>query len=58
MDHDPELLFNYLNQTRDLFGNRIYLDEQDGENPEQKKCFQNIEKFSEKIFLENVLEKC
>ena len=34
MDHDPELLFNYLNQTRDLFGNRIYLDEQTCENPE------------------------
>ena len=37
MDHDPELLFNYLNQTRELFGNRIYLDEQDGENTEQNK---------------------
>ena len=37
MDHDPELLFNYLNQTRELFGNRIYLDEQDSENPEQNK---------------------
>ena len=37
MDHDPELLFNYLNQTRELFGNRIYLDEQDGENTGQNK---------------------
>ena len=37
MDHDPELLFSYLNQTRELFGNRIYLDEQDGENTEQNK---------------------
>ena len=33
MDHDPELLFSYLNQTRELFGNRIYLDEQTDENP-------------------------
>ena len=32
MDHDPELLFSYLNQTRELFGNRIYLDEQTDEN--------------------------
>ena len=37
MDHDPELLFNYLNQTRELFGNRIYLDEQDSENPKHNK---------------------
>ena len=36
MDHDPELLFNYLNQTRELFGNRIYLDEQTDENPGRK----------------------
>jgi hypothetical protein len=33
MDHDPELLFSYLHQTRELFGNRIYLDEQTDENP-------------------------
>ena len=37
MDHDPELLFNYLNQTRELFGNRIFMDEHDGENAEQNK---------------------
>ena len=37
MDHDPELLFNYLNQTRELFGNRIFMDEHDGENTEQNK---------------------
>ena len=37
MDHDPELLFNYLNQTRELFGIRIYLDEQFSKNPEQNK---------------------
>ena len=36
MDHDPELLFSYLNQTRELFGNRIYLDEQTDENPGRK----------------------
>ena len=37
MDHDPELLFNYLNQTRELFGNRIFMDEHDGKNAEQNK---------------------
>ena len=28
MKHKPELLFRYLDQTRELYGNRIFLDEQ------------------------------
>ena len=47
MDHDPELLFNYLNQTRELFGNRIYLDEQTDENSGCKE--HDLDSFSQSI---------
>ena len=47
MEHDPELLYSYLNQTRELFGNRIYLDEQDDDKSEQD--VQNLESFYQSI---------
>ena len=32
MKHKPELLFRYLDQTRELYGNHIFLNEQTGKN--------------------------
>ena len=33
MNHDPELIFRYLDQTRELYGNRLYLEPQTETNP-------------------------
>jgi DNA polymerase len=47
MKHKPELLFRYLDQTRELYGNYIFLDEQRDKNA--LRTSNNLESFNASI---------
>ena len=47
MSHDPELLFRYLDQTLELYGNNLFIDAQTEINPVQN--INSLESFCESI---------
>ena len=47
MSHDPELLFRYLKQTRELYGNDLFVDAQSNKSPMQNTG--NLERFRSSI---------